>query len=202
MRRSPDPTSTTRAKTPARWPRRTPPSATPTKARRTLLRTPRWVAAAIGRRSPKSCRRTSSASTGTSHGDVDAALAASAVTVSGTFTTDWVYQATSSRTARPHGWRAAAKLVVAGGMQGIFYTRSQLAKIFGLPISKVPRGGHAARRRVRVQDHGHGAARRGRSPEAPPARPPRAHAARGHDDARTRPRPRDRARIGATGTAA
>jgi CO/xanthine dehydrogenase Mo-binding subunit len=71
------------------------------------------------------------------HGDVDAALAGSAVTASGTFTTEWVYQAY----LEPHGATAwlegSGELVVAAGMQGIFYTRSQLAKIFGLPISKV-----------------------------------------------------------------
>ena len=70
-------------------------------------------------------------------GDVDAALAGSAVRASGTFTTDWVYQAY----LEPHGATAwlegSGELVVAGGMQGIFYTRSQLAKIFGLQISKV-----------------------------------------------------------------
>ena len=71
------------------------------------------------------------------HGDADAALAASDVTVSGTFTTQWVYQAYME----PHGATAwlegSGELVVAGGMQGTFYTRSQLAKIFGLAISKV-----------------------------------------------------------------
>jgi CO/xanthine dehydrogenase Mo-binding subunit len=70
-------------------------------------------------------------------GDVDAALAGSAVTVSGTFTTSWVYQAYME----PHGATAwlegSGDLVVAGGMQGIFYTRSQIARIFGWPLSKV-----------------------------------------------------------------
>lgn len=70
-------------------------------------------------------------------GDVDAALAASAATAKGTFTTEWVYQAYME----PHGATAylegSGELVVAGGMQGIFYTRSQIAKIFGLPISRV-----------------------------------------------------------------
>jgi CO/xanthine dehydrogenase Mo-binding subunit len=70
-------------------------------------------------------------------GDVDAVLAASDATVSGTFTTEWVYQAYME----PHGATAwlegSGELVVAAGMQGIFYTRSQLAKIFGLQISKV-----------------------------------------------------------------
>jgi CO/xanthine dehydrogenase Mo-binding subunit len=70
-------------------------------------------------------------------GDVDAALAASRATAKGTFTTEWVYQAYME----PHGATAylegSGELVVAGGMQGIFYTRSQLAKMFGLQISKV-----------------------------------------------------------------
>jgi CO/xanthine dehydrogenase Mo-binding subunit len=71
------------------------------------------------------------------HGDVDAALAGSHAVVSGTFTTEWVYQAyleTHTATAWLEG---SGELVVAAGMQGIFYTRSQLAKIFGIPISKV-----------------------------------------------------------------
>ncbi len=70
-------------------------------------------------------------------GDVDAALAGSDATASATFTTDWVYQAYME----PHGATAwlegSGELVVAGGMQGTFYTRSQLAKMFGFKISKV-----------------------------------------------------------------
>lgn len=70
-------------------------------------------------------------------GDVDAALAASDVTVSDTYTTEWIYQGY----LEPHGATAwlegSGELVVAGGMQGTFYTRSQLAKIFGYPVSKV-----------------------------------------------------------------
>jgi CO/xanthine dehydrogenase Mo-binding subunit len=71
------------------------------------------------------------------HGDVDSELARSDATVSGTFNTAWVYQAYME----PHGATAwlegSGELVVAGGMQGTFYTRSQLATIFGFPISKV-----------------------------------------------------------------
>jgi CO/xanthine dehydrogenase Mo-binding subunit len=70
-------------------------------------------------------------------GDVDAALAGSAATASATYTTEWVYQAYME----PHGATAWVEgngdLVVSSGTQGVFYTRGQLAKIFGLPISKV-----------------------------------------------------------------
>lgn len=72
------------------------------------------------------------------HGDVDAALAGSRATVSGRFETDWVYQGY----LEPHGvisWSDPVNgdLVVSSGTQGVFYTRSQIAKIFGLPVTKV-----------------------------------------------------------------
>ena len=75
------------------------------------------------------------------HGDVEAALAGSAATVSGRFETDWVYQGY----LEPHAATAwtdpvGGNLVVSSGTQGIFYARSQLAKIFGLPVTKVRSG--------------------------------------------------------------
>ncbi|MBM4409595.1 MAG: xanthine dehydrogenase family protein [Chloroflexi bacterium] len=70
-------------------------------------------------------------------GDVDADLAGSAAVVSGRFTTDWVYQAY----LEPHSataWLAAGgELVVSSSTQGIFYTRSELAKLFDLPVHRV-----------------------------------------------------------------
>ncbi|HVA86277.1 MAG TPA: xanthine dehydrogenase family protein molybdopterin-binding subunit, partial [Candidatus Saccharimonadales bacterium] len=71
------------------------------------------------------------------NGDVDAVLASSEATVSGHFETDWVYQAY----IEPHtatAWiEGSGELVVSSSTQGVFYTRSQLAKIYGLPANKV-----------------------------------------------------------------
>jgi CO/xanthine dehydrogenase Mo-binding subunit len=70
-------------------------------------------------------------------GDVDAALAASEVVVSGTFTTPWMYQGyleTQNATAwlEPDG-----ELVVRTSTQAPFATRDSLAKLFGLPIERI-----------------------------------------------------------------
>ncbi len=72
------------------------------------------------------------------HGDVDAALAGSAATVKGDFTTDWVYQGY----IEPHAttvWTDPVNghLVVNSNTQGVFYTRSQVAKIYGIPVTRV-----------------------------------------------------------------
>ena len=126
-----------RPRTPARWRRRTPPSATPTKQATASPHAAVGGGVGPSEASPRSCRRTSSASTGTSAVTWRPPLRVPRCRASGTFTTEWVYQAYME----PHGATAwlegSGELVVAGGMQGIFYTRSQLAKIFGLPISKV-----------------------------------------------------------------
>ena len=70
-------------------------------------------------------------------GDVDADLAGSAAVVEGRFETNWVYQAY----LEPQGATAwvgpSGELVIASSTQGIFYTRTQLAKIFGLSVTKV-----------------------------------------------------------------
>ena len=70
-------------------------------------------------------------------GDVEADLAGSAAVVEGRFTTNWVYQAylePQSATA----WTAKdGDLVVSSSTQGIFYTRSELAKLFELPVQRV-----------------------------------------------------------------
>ena len=71
------------------------------------------------------------------NGDVDAVLAESDATATGHFETDWVYQAY----IEPHtatAWvEGSGELVVTSSTQGVFYTRSQLAKIYGLPANKV-----------------------------------------------------------------
>ena len=70
-------------------------------------------------------------------GDAGAALAASDVTVSGSFRTSWVYQAY----LEPHAGTAWVEpdgtLTLLTATQGIFYVRKQLARIYGRPISKV-----------------------------------------------------------------
>ena len=117
------------------------------------------------------------------HGDVDAALAGSDARVSGRFKTDWVYQGyLEPHAATRLDGPVSGDLVVSSSTQGIFYTRSQLAKIFGLPVTKVRSIGDAARRGVRLQDHGRRAARRRRLAGPQAAGPARAHAARGHVD--------------------
>ena len=70
-------------------------------------------------------------------GDADSALAGSDTTVSGMFSTEWVYQGYMETHAATAWLEGSGELVCASGTQGIFYTRGQLAKIFGYPISKV-----------------------------------------------------------------
>ena len=72
-----------------------------------------------------------------SNGDVDAALAASAIVVRGRFETPWMYQGyleTQTATAwlEPEG-----DLVVRSSTQAPFSTRDSLAKLFGLPTERV-----------------------------------------------------------------
>ncbi len=70
-------------------------------------------------------------------GDIASALAASDAVVEGTFRTSWVYQAY----LEPHaasGWlEPDGSLVIETSTQGTFYCRQQLARIYGLPVSRV-----------------------------------------------------------------
>jgi CO/xanthine dehydrogenase Mo-binding subunit len=70
-------------------------------------------------------------------GDPAAGWNASTVTVSGRFETSWVYQAY----VEPHVATAwvdpDGTLSIATATQGIFYTRKELARLFGLPASRV-----------------------------------------------------------------
>jgi CO/xanthine dehydrogenase Mo-binding subunit len=71
------------------------------------------------------------------NGDVDAALAASDVVVSGRFETPWMYQGyleTQTATAwlEPEG-----DLVVRSSTQAPFATRDSLAKLFGIPTERI-----------------------------------------------------------------
>ena len=70
-------------------------------------------------------------------GDLEAALASAAAVVSGTFRTPWVYQAylepqVASAWVEPDG-----TLAVATSTQGLFVTRSELARAFGLPLERI-----------------------------------------------------------------
>ena len=75
--------------------------------------------------------------TGYRRGDVDAALAGSDVVVEGRFSTSWVHQGY----IEPHVSMAQLEpdgtLHVTAATQGTFIVRSELAKLFGLPIAKV-----------------------------------------------------------------
>ena len=70
-------------------------------------------------------------------GDVEAALAESAATVEGRYLTNWVYQAY----VEPHAATAwidpDGTLNLSTATQGIFYTRKQIARIYGRTMSQV-----------------------------------------------------------------
>jgi CO/xanthine dehydrogenase Mo-binding subunit len=70
-------------------------------------------------------------------GDVAAALAGSAAVASGRFETNWVYQAYLEPQGATAWLEAGGRLAVASSTQGAFYTRSQLAAIYGLPVAKI-----------------------------------------------------------------
>ena len=70
-------------------------------------------------------------------GDVDAALAGSALVVRGRFTTPWMYQGylepqTATATLEPDG-----ELLVRSATQAPFATRDSLARLFGLAVERV-----------------------------------------------------------------
>jgi CO/xanthine dehydrogenase Mo-binding subunit len=71
------------------------------------------------------------------NGDVDAALAASAAVVRGTFTTPWMYQGYLETQTATSWLEPEGDLVVRSSTQAPFATRDSLAKLFGLPTERI-----------------------------------------------------------------
>ena len=70
-------------------------------------------------------------------GDIEAALAASDVVVEGHFSTSWVHQGYIEPQVSMAQIDDDGTLHVTASTQGTFYTRSELARLFGLPIAAV-----------------------------------------------------------------
>lgn len=70
-------------------------------------------------------------------GDAAAALGTSDATVEGTFRTNWVYQGYLEPHAATAWTEPDGTLAVMAATQGIFYSRKQLARMYGRPISRV-----------------------------------------------------------------
>jgi CO/xanthine dehydrogenase Mo-binding subunit len=70
-------------------------------------------------------------------GDAAAALAASDAVASGTFRTPWIYQAYLEPQAATAWVDPDGTLVVSTSTQGLFITRGELSRAFGLPLDRV-----------------------------------------------------------------
>ena len=70
-------------------------------------------------------------------GDVDAALAGSEHVVRARFHTPWVYQGYLEPQSATAWFEPGGDLVVSSATQGAFFTRDQLAKLFGLSVDSV-----------------------------------------------------------------
>ena len=77
------------------------------------------------------------ARTGYRRGDVDATLAGCDVIVEGRFETSWVHQGYLEPQVAMAELDADGLLHVTSATQGTFYTRSELARLFGLPFAAV-----------------------------------------------------------------
>jgi len=75
--------------------------------------------------------------TGFRRGDVAAALAACDVVVEGRFTTSWVHQGYIEPQVSMAELDDDGTLHITAATQGTFYTRSEVARLFGLPIAAV-----------------------------------------------------------------
>ncbi len=76
-------------------------------------------------------------------GDVDAALAASHVTVRGRFETPWMYQGYLEPQAGTAWLQGDGELMISSATQAPFATRDSLAKLFGLPADRIRVAGTA-----------------------------------------------------------
>jgi CO/xanthine dehydrogenase Mo-binding subunit len=72
-----------------------------------------------------------------SEGDVSDALEQSDAVVARRYRTSWIYQAYLEPQVATAWVEPDGELVVSTSTQGAFYTRDQLAKLFGLPLSKL-----------------------------------------------------------------
>ncbi len=70
-------------------------------------------------------------------GDVTAALAGSDVVVDGSFSTSWIHQGYIEPQVAMAELDRDGVLHVTSATQGTFYTRSELARLYGLPIARV-----------------------------------------------------------------
>jgi CO/xanthine dehydrogenase Mo-binding subunit len=70
-------------------------------------------------------------------GDVSEALANGAAVVARRYKTSWIYQGYLEPQVATAWVEPAGDLVVSTSTQGAFYTRDEIAKLFGLPVSKV-----------------------------------------------------------------
>ncbi len=77
------------------------------------------------------------ARTGFRRGDIDAALAASDVVVEGRFTTSWVHQGYLETQVALAELDRDGVLHLTSATQGTFWTRSELSRLFGLPIARI-----------------------------------------------------------------
>ena len=134
--------------------------------------------------------------TGFRRGDVAAALAASDIVVEGRFTTSWVHQGYLEPQVAMAELDEDGALHVTAATQGTFYTRSELARLFGLRAVRRAGDRRDDRWRVRRQGAPHRTARRGSHARAPSPGTPRAHPQRGlpDDESGTRGDPRRPAR--------
>jgi CO/xanthine dehydrogenase Mo-binding subunit len=77
------------------------------------------------------------ARTGFRRGDIEAALAASDVVVEGRFTTSWVHQGYLETQVALAELDRDGVLHLTSATQGTFWTRSELSRLFGLPIARI-----------------------------------------------------------------
>ena len=102
-------------------------------------------------------------------GDVEAAFAHCAAVVEGRFRVGWAYQAPIEPQVATAWVEPDGTLAVMATAQGTFFTRNELAKLFGLPSSRVrvaapPVGGGFGAKQVVIEPIVAGAALRLRSP--------------------------------------